>query len=111
MGDNLIKKSEKMPWWTGNEVKTLDDRTVKVETLLNALNDMAVVPERKVRGAGGAQGDCGLGACGARQPPDPPAPTRLTLLPPPRPAPPPPPLDRRPPARAHLGRVQDQGRG
>ena len=52
MGDNLIKKSEKMAWWNGMEVKTLDDRTVKVETLLNALNDMAIVPERKV-GLGG----------------------------------------------------------
>jgi elongation factor 1-alpha len=59
MGDNLIKKSEKMPWWSGNEVKTLDDRTVKVETLLNALNDMAVVPERKVRAG------CGLGRSAA----------------------------------------------
>ena len=48
MGDNLIKKSEKMGWWSGMEVKTIDDRTVKVETLLDALNDMAIVPERKV---------------------------------------------------------------
>lgn len=47
MGDNLIKKSDKMPWWTGMDVVTLDNRTVKVEKLLDALNDMAVVPERK----------------------------------------------------------------
>ncbi|KAI8466603.1 MAG: P-loop containing nucleoside triphosphate hydrolase protein [Monoraphidium minutum] len=47
MGDNLIKKSEKMGWWSGMEVKTIDDRTVKVETLLDALNGMVVVPERK----------------------------------------------------------------
>eukprot|EP00879_Flechtneria_rotunda_P000039 GHRR01000067.1.p1 GENE.GHRR01000067.1~~GHRR01000067.1.p1 ORF type:complete len:464 (+),score=169.05 GHRR01000067.1:193-1584(+) len=48
MGDNLIKKSEKMGWWKGQEVKTLDGRTVKIETLLDALNDMVIVPERKV---------------------------------------------------------------
>ncbi|GBF94375.1 eukaryotic translation elongation factor 1 alpha [Raphidocelis subcapitata] len=47
MGDNLIKKSEKMGWWSGMDVKTVDDRTVKVTTLLDALNDMAIVPERK----------------------------------------------------------------
>lgn len=63
MGDNLIKKSEKMGWWSGMDVVTLDNRTVKVETLLNALNDMAIVPERKVRGRaslclGQTQGVC-----------------------------------------------------
>ncbi|KAI8464810.1 MAG: P-loop containing nucleoside triphosphate hydrolase protein [Monoraphidium minutum] len=47
MGDNLIKKSEKMGWWSGMEVKTIDDRMCKVETLLDALNGMVVVPERK----------------------------------------------------------------
>ena len=47
MGDNLIKKSEKMGWWNGMEVVTVDGRTVKVETLLDALNDMCIVPERK----------------------------------------------------------------
>jgi elongation factor 1-alpha len=48
MGDNLIKKSEKMGWWKGMDVKTLDNRTVHVDTLLDALNDMCIVPERKV---------------------------------------------------------------
>lgn len=66
MGDNLIKKSEKMAWWNGMEVKTLDDRTVKVETLLNALNDMAIVPERKV-GAPGRSLRRGPGAGGCRR--------------------------------------------
>ncbi|KIZ02743.1 elongation factor EF-1 alpha subunit [Monoraphidium neglectum] len=47
MGDNLIKKSENMKWWDGVEVKTIDARTVKVTTLLDALNDMVIVPERK----------------------------------------------------------------
>ncbi len=30
IGDNLIKKSEHMTWWTGKECKTLDGRTVMV---------------------------------------------------------------------------------
>jgi elongation factor 1-alpha len=47
MGDNLIKKSEKMGWWKGVDVKSIDGRSVHIETLLNALNDMVVVPERK----------------------------------------------------------------
>lgn len=47
MGDNLIKKSEKMGWWSGMDVKTVDNRTVHVNTLLDALNDMCIVPERK----------------------------------------------------------------
>ncbi|KAG1667522.1 hypothetical protein FOA52_003860 [Chlamydomonas sp. UWO 241] len=48
MGDNLIKKSENMAWWAGKEVKTLDDRKVTVFTLLDCLNNMCTVPERKV---------------------------------------------------------------
>jgi hypothetical protein len=61
MGDNLIKKSTNMTWWEGVEVKTLDNRTCKVETLLDALNGMVVVPERKVRGAAAAAGRGGGG--------------------------------------------------
>jgi len=51
MGDNLIKKSEKMTWWKGKDVKNLAGQTVHVDTLLHALNDMAVVPERKTDAA------------------------------------------------------------
>eukprot|EP00955_Chlamydomonas_euryale_P112035 366106-Chlamydomonas_euryale.AAC.9 len=40
MGDNLITKSTNMAWYKGKSVKTLDDRTVTVHTLLDALNDM-----------------------------------------------------------------------
>jgi len=47
MGDNLIKKSENMGWYKGKDVKTLDGRTVHVHTLLDALNEMCTVPERK----------------------------------------------------------------
>jgi len=46
IGDNLIKKSEKMAWWKGMDVKTIDGRTVKVETLLDALENMVVIPAR-----------------------------------------------------------------
>lgn len=35
MGDNLIKKSDKMGWWSGMDVKTVDNRTVHINTLLD----------------------------------------------------------------------------
>jgi elongation factor 1-alpha len=46
MGDNLITKSEKMGWWKGMTVKTVDGRDVQVNCLLDALNDMCIVPEQ-----------------------------------------------------------------
>jgi elongation factor 1-alpha len=46
MGDNLVKKSEKMDWWKGVDV-TINGKTTHIDTLLNALNDMVEVPERK----------------------------------------------------------------
>jgi len=36
-----------MPWWNGQEVLNIDNQKIMVATLLNALNDFAVVPERK----------------------------------------------------------------
>ena len=45
-GDNLSKQSANMPWYKGCEVKTLDGSTVKVFTLLDALNDYVKVPKR-----------------------------------------------------------------
>ena len=47
IGDNLITKSSNMPWWKGQEVVTFQNRKVKLMTLLDALNDVVVVPERK----------------------------------------------------------------
>jgi len=47
MGDNLIKKSEKMSWWTGADVK-VGTENVHVDTLLDCFNDMCRVPERPV---------------------------------------------------------------
>jgi elongation factor 1-alpha len=46
IGDNLIKQSENMGWWKGVDVETPKGK-VHVHTLLDALNDMAIVPERK----------------------------------------------------------------
>jgi len=48
VGDNLIKKSDKMPWWTGAEVTRLDGKKVTVHSLLDALNDMVILPQRDV---------------------------------------------------------------
>ncbi|KAF6258320.1 eukaryotic translation initiation factor 1 alpha 1 [Scenedesmus sp. NREL 46B-D3] len=47
MGDNLIKQSTNMTWWKGMEVESLDKRKVQINCLLDALNGMVVVPERK----------------------------------------------------------------
>lgn len=45
-GDNMIKKSENMPWWNGMDVKAIDGSTVHVTTLLDALNHYAKPPPR-----------------------------------------------------------------
>jgi len=47
MGDNLIAKSDKMPWYTGKDVKAEDGSTVHVHTLLDALNDFVKPPKRE----------------------------------------------------------------
>jgi len=47
VGDNLKEKSANMPWWNGVDVKTCDGtKTVHVTTLLDALNNYAIVPKR-----------------------------------------------------------------
>jgi len=46
IGDNLVTKSDKMPWWTGVDVKTAKGDTVHVHTLLDALNDYVIQPAR-----------------------------------------------------------------
>merc|ERR1712176_46020 len=45
MGDNLIKKSEKMTWWTGADVKVGSEK-LHLDTLLDCFNEMCRVPER-----------------------------------------------------------------
>jgi len=47
MGDNLLKVSTNMPWWTGMDVKRADNSTVHVHTLVDALNDFAQPPARE----------------------------------------------------------------
>jgi elongation factor 1-alpha len=46
MGDNLLTKSEKMPWWKGVEVTDIKGAKHTVVTLLDALNDFTGLPER-----------------------------------------------------------------
>jgi len=46
IGDNLLKKSENMPWWNGVKVKNAEGTDVQVNTLLDALNGYTCLPER-----------------------------------------------------------------
>jgi elongation factor 1-alpha len=46
MGDNLIKKSENMKWWTGSEIKSLSGKAQPVVCLLDYLNTVVELPER-----------------------------------------------------------------
>jgi len=46
IGDNLLKKSENMGWWSGVDVKASNGSTIKIVTLLNALNEFAQPPAR-----------------------------------------------------------------
>ena len=52
MGDNLIKKSEKMTWWSGADVLAADGAKVHVDTLLDALNNFVQVRGRWAVGGG-----------------------------------------------------------
>ena len=50
-GDNLIRHSDKMPWWNGVDVNVAEGPnkgTVNVKTLLDALDKMVYVPQRGV---------------------------------------------------------------
>lgn len=47
MGDNLLKKSEKMAWWKGCDVTNQKGEKIHIETLLDALNKYAEMPTRK----------------------------------------------------------------
>ena len=44
MGDNLIKKSEKMTWWSGCDALAQDGAKIHIDTLLDALNTFVQVP-------------------------------------------------------------------
>merc|ERR1712122_27577 len=45
MGDNLLKKSENMPWWKGMDV-LYGKETIHIETLYDVLDTLCRVPER-----------------------------------------------------------------
>jgi len=45
MGDNLIDKSSNMSWWTGIDMK-VEDKTVHIDTLLDALDKFVQLPKR-----------------------------------------------------------------
>merc|ERR1739849_54532 len=47
MGDNLLKKSEKMAWWKGMDVLS-ESGSMHVETLYDVLNDFCRVPQRPI---------------------------------------------------------------
>jgi len=46
MGDNLLSKSSKMPWWKGTDVLVGKDK-FHIDCLLDALNNFIQAPERK----------------------------------------------------------------
>jgi elongation factor 1-alpha len=48
LGDNLIKKSENMPWWTGVDVEKLDGASVHITTIHDALEKLVILPQRAV---------------------------------------------------------------
>merc|ERR1711865_29808 len=52
IGDNLIKKSVKMPWWTGMDIEIADQKKgtekLHVDTLYDALDKMARPPVRPI---------------------------------------------------------------
>jgi elongation factor 1-alpha len=46
MGDNLVTKSTNMDWWKGVEVINANKDKILVHTLVDAFNDMVVLPSR-----------------------------------------------------------------
>ena len=47
-GDNLLSKSTNMPWWKGVDVKNLEGKTVHIDHLHDALENMVCQPPRPV---------------------------------------------------------------
>jgi len=48
VGDNLLKKSDKMPWWKGADVKS-QKKPVHCDTLLDCLEHMVKIPKRPLK--------------------------------------------------------------
>jgi len=51
IGDNLLKKSDKMPWWKGQEVVISKKEKLLVTTLLDALDKQVKIPKRPTEAA------------------------------------------------------------
>jgi elongation factor 1-alpha len=55
MGDNLLKKSEKMPWWKGMDIEVADQKAgvqkLHIDCLHDALDEMARPPVRPLEAA------------------------------------------------------------
>merc|ERR1719502_2023355 len=49
MGDNLIKKTENMDWWKGQDI-IVDKKPMHIDTLYDCLNDMCSPPGRNESG-------------------------------------------------------------
>jgi len=50
-GDNLIKKSENMPWWKGVDCETISGKKIHVETLVETLEKYVEIPPRPISAA------------------------------------------------------------
>jgi len=48
MGDNLLKKSTNMTWWSGVDVIVGKDEKIHIDTLYDALDKMCRVPDRPI---------------------------------------------------------------
>jgi elongation factor 1-alpha len=48
LGENLLTKSDKMPWWNGADITRQDGQKVHVTTLLDALNNLVTIPPRNI---------------------------------------------------------------
>jgi len=46
MGDNLLKKSDKMTWWSGLDVLVGESEKIHVETVYDVLDKVCRIPER-----------------------------------------------------------------
>ncbi len=48
VGDNIVNKSDKMPWWKGTDVKSMDSSMVHIDTLTDALDKFVKLPKRNL---------------------------------------------------------------
>jgi len=46
IGDNLLKKSDKMPWWKGVDITLANKSKLHIDTLFDCLDKMVEVPKR-----------------------------------------------------------------